>query len=301
MALDITSTCLLDQLFKLILFNNYDSVLPGRTTLLRKLGIFIGLLGLSLASPAKTFARALGYIDKIQQKYVVHSHFIFYGPKAKPSLVSKIMKELDHMWNQPKIVFTSGGKDYPMVFQFSYDLYDHNPEIKENRAFSSFIYSQPSYLSSSGYPSYFTESYLNEHPELNLVSIQKDDPLMDNRSSFVCGGQHGVFVVTDNLGSSTTVAHEYGHSLGLPHVEGAACRGTPSIMCMRGSETEPRFQYNPQAIPGDSSRGGILNPIYRQVTQDDVLAIKIHRIPKRADGSRVIGPHMAKTCSESKI
>jgi hypothetical protein len=107
-------------------------------------------------------------------------------------------------------------------------------------------------------------------------------------------------VISDDLGISTTAAHEYGHGLGLGHLQGSPCLNekAPSIMCPRGSKTAAKFQYNSKMQSG-AENGGTLNPYYRKVTADDIISLRMTRIKPTVRGYKIVGPHLRDVCMKN--
>ena len=78
---------------------------------------------------------------------------------------------------------------------------------------------------------------------------------------------------------STTAAHEYGHSLGLPHptdLNISSARHARHYVS-RGTLVNQEFQNDPIAIAG-GLQGGTLNPKYRKVMQTDIDNLKIDQL-----------------------
>ncbi len=107
----------------------------------------------------------------------------------------------------------------------------------------------------------------------NQVRIEKKLRTGD-RSYYQLSGRRGVFYTSDDLGRSTTAAHEYGHGLGLGHDDTHQPDAkVPGIMFARGTLVDPRFQWNTSATPG--APGGCINPAIRKVRAEDIAKLDV--------------------------
>src|SRR6202034_2350554 len=84
-----------------------------------------------------------------------------------------------------------------------------------------------------------------------------------DRSEMNIGDNSGYFVTTDDIGNSTSSAHEFGHGLGLYHYKQHNLVGTgqPGIMAARGWQVDPEYCYK---------GGTTINPYKRKVLQSDI-------------------------------
>lgn len=89
--------------------------------------------------------------------------------------------------------------------------------------------------------------------------------------------------------SSTTAAHEFGHSIGLDHpaVLDIRVKGVPGIMYPRGTIVDKPFQYNPAAQVGEP--GSTINPDARKVLQQDIDMLQLNKLPFNQRGIAVLG------------
>lgn len=95
--------------------------------------------------------------------------------------------------------------------------------------------------------------------------IQVDD-LGSKSSAFQKSGNAGYFNTQDDLGGSTTPAHEIGHGLGLGHEEGGQTKeDRPDIMTARKTTVHPRW-----SIEGPSNE---IDPNLRQVNQQNITDV----------------------------
>ncbi len=104
----------------------------------------------------------------------------------------------------------------------------------------------------------------------------------------ICGST-GTWMVTDQLGSSTTSAHEFGHALCLVHPYTSDLRGhgAPWMMVPRNSWVDSLYQINPHAKPG--SIEGALNPLTRRVLQTDLDQIDWEDLVFDSNGRAPLG------------
>jgi len=182
---------------------------------------------------------------------LIRSHIVTYGHAADAVLTERIRAEIESMWNEPQTTITRHGRSLLVRFVITAA---YVPAL------------QPE------------EVYYNTDPRNNYFRIEKT--AMGNISSVDGLGSNTGFFLLDNLyEGSTTAAHEYGHTLGLPHPSRIDFRGEghPPIMCPRGTLVDAEFQYNSNAVAGDNQNGGTMHPRFRQVKDADIQALKLHR------------------------
>jgi hypothetical protein len=183
---------------------------------------------------------------------IIHSVFFFYGDAATNELSWKIANDISQHWNEPNASIPVGSNWFHVRFNIE-GIYepDLNPE----------------------------KVWYNDNPRFNFFRIEE---FATGNISFVddIGCNTGYFKLGDLLQTSTTAAHEYGHTLGLVHPTNLDIRGhaTPGIMYPRGTIVDPHFQYEPTAKAGHGPTGGTLNPVHRKVLMSDVEALKLHKL-----------------------
>lgn len=195
-----------------------------------------------------------------QNKIIIHSHIITYGNEANELITERIRSEIETMWNEPLAQVMI--QNAPFLVQFRITA-EEKKDISE------------------------LEVLQNTNPRNNYFRIEK---FVHGNISFVdgLGCNSGYFLLENLYEGSTTAAHEFGHTLGLDHPTFLDIRGqgVPGIMYPRGTLVDPQFQYDPSIPAG--VKGGTMHPMYRRVRQEDVLALKIHKL-RFTDNRAVMG------------
>ena len=205
----------------------------------------------------------MGILEIVEAEGVIklHAKIIIYGDAATEALSKLMVKEVEDCWNAPEATVSLKGKNYLLKFimQGSYAA-DLIPET----------------------------IFENDNPLINYFRIEE---FVHGNISFVdgLGSNTGYFKLENLLNNSTTVAHEFGHTLGLDHPENIDIRGgnIPGIMYPRGTLTDPQFQYDP-TVPAQTV-GGTLNPVHRKVRQQDVDDLQISRLRFNNNNVAVLG------------
>jgi RHS repeat-associated protein len=182
----------------------------------------------------------IAIMDNENQTITVKSTMIFYGDEADMATAEAAACEIQNMWNDANAKVTIDGVEYSVNYEIDYGVVSVD-KAKEM---------------ASG----------NTDASVNFIRIGTNNK--ENRS-FMLGGNSGHWLVSDKLGTSTTAPHEYGHGLGISEHSDGDQRGSgraPDIMSARGTQVDPQFRYNP------NKEGSTMNPIYRQVYQENVQA-----------------------------
>lgn len=173
---------------------------------------------------------------------------LLYGSEASHDIGAQIIEEINSMYNAPAAKTTVLNQEMQVVFDISYELISTS---KAARIAS-----------------------MNNDYRYNFIRIESENQIRRSFMGFGLGDNSGHWLTTDQLGTSTTAAHEFGHCLGLDHPANADFRGSsspPPIMAARGSLVDPQYQWNPLAKAGEY--GGTMNPKYRKVTKEEIELI----------------------------
>jgi len=189
-------------------------------------------------------------LDISHLQLIIHSHIITYGNAATPEITEQMRDEIETMWDEPEVSLEFNGLVFIVIFRITSSS---QPNI------------QP------------IEIYQNTNPGNNYFRVEE---FAHGNISFVdgLGCNSGYFKLENLYKGSTTVAHEYGHSLGLDHPKHLDIRGEgiPGIMYPRGTLVDPPFQYDPAKPAGVT--GGTMHPMYRRVKQQDIKHLKLQRL-----------------------
>jgi hypothetical protein len=192
----------------------------------------------------------MGTVELDNQQLIILSHIITYGNAADNVLTELMREEIETMWNEPKGIFNYDGIAFKVQFKITASF---QPTITD------------------------IDIYQNLDPRNNYFRIEE---FAHTNISFVdgLGCNSGYFKLENLYKGSTTAAHEYGHTIGLPHPDDLDLRGkgVPGIMYPRGTLVDPQYQYDPEIPAG--AKGGTLFPIYRKVLPADINNLKLHRL-----------------------
>ena len=203
-------------------------------------------------------------IDQVQAHINILSSIFLYGDSISEEIRSDMEVEINEMWNAPRALVWVD--DYPFLVVFNVAVFLF-PDLKEE------------------------DVRANKNPRNNYIRIEE---FAYGNISFVdgLGSNTGYFKKENLYKGSTTAAHEYGHTLGLPHPLDLDLRGKgqPGIMFPRGTIVDPRFQYDAKVSAG--SYGGTMHPRYRKVYQEDIDLLQLANKVKRKE--RVLGKFSAR-------
>ena len=183
----------------------------------------------------------------------ITSHIVTYGKLADEAITENIREEIESMWNEPGGVIYFQEQHFRVQFRITAELIKDIAEL---------------------------DVLQNTDSRYNFFRIEK---FVHGNISFVdgLGCNTGYFLMENLYKGSTTAAHEYGHTLGLPHPTHLDIRGegVPGIMYPRGTLVDAQFQYDPKVRAGLT--GGTMHPMYRKVRQEDIEDLKLHRLVYR--------------------
>lgn len=192
---------------------------------------------------------------------LLQAHIYLYGKAANAGLAILVAKNIEEYWNAPQGSLRIRQNMYAVRFQISgYFFPDITPSIV----------------------------YENTDVKNNYFRVEE---FATGNISFVdgLGSNTGYFKLENLLNNSTTAAHEFGHTLGLPHPQYLDIRGqgAPSIMYPRGTLVDAPYQYNP-AVPAGVV-GGTMNPFHRVVTQRDIDDLNLGKLDFDINGKAMVG------------
>ncbi len=188
--------------------------------------------------------------DHHKQLLQIVSNIFIYGNAISEEVRRDMEDEINWMWNEPRALLWLEKKPFLVEFAVKVFLY---PNLQVQDVIS------------------------NNNPRNNYFRIEE---YAHGNISFVdgLGCNTGYFKLENLYRGSTTAAHEYGHTLGLPHPEDIDIRGKgiPGIMYPRGTLVNAEYQYDPTVAAG--VKGGTLYPIHRRVKQSDIDDLKLLKI-----------------------
>jgi hypothetical protein len=198
---------------------------------------------------------------KQEKILAVRSVIILYGEAASDRLAYQVAQDISFHWNEPAASILI--KKEPFSLKFDIEA-KYEPDLSPETV------------------------WYNDDPRMNYFRVE--EYVMGN-ISFVDGLPCNTgYLKLDNLAqTSTTIAHEYGHTLGLEHPSLLDIRGKglPGIMYPRGSLVDSQFQYWPHVAAGEY--GGTMDPVHRKVTLHDISALQLHRLSFNEHRKSIVG------------
>ncbi|MGN6420735.1 MAG: peptidase M10 [Pseudobacter sp.] len=199
-------------------------------------------------------------LDPASSELTISSTIIIYGDAANQALALQMAHDIETIWNEPRA--TVKIQRHPYLLRFKIDGI-FNPNLNPE------------------------DVWYNDNPLLNFFRVEE---YSERDISFVdgLGCNTGYFKLANLQQTSTTSAHEYGHTIGLDHPDNLDIRGRgiPGIMYPRGTLCDPQYQYDPSVAAGE--KGGTLDPQWRKVLVSDVEDLKLEKL-RFKDGKAVVG------------
>ncbi|MFD2519794.1 zinc metalloprotease [Emticicia soli] len=211
---------------------------------------------------------AVAIIKPDAKEIIVSAKLWLYGDFATQELANKIIDEINTQYNQAqgKInIQEANGSTAAYLIKFEIDA----AVFTLDKAFD-LVHNNTDYRN-------------------NFIRIEQQNIVQRSFMGAQLGSNIGHWLISDNLGESTTAAHEFGHSLGLDHPDDCDLRDRelpPPMMAPRGTLVKQRFQWNPTVNAGEF--GGTLKPIYRKVCAEEVQTIFTGKVFS-ADGTLNLG------------
>ncbi len=206
-------------------------------------------------------------VDIDKKELLVQSKFHLYGSKASELLFPFFEYNIKEQWGAKPWVVDYNDAKYILLFQ-----------------------------SEVLYTPLLTEDEVKTNVDLRNVYICVEDYSRLHISSVDGRGSNTGYFLYANLiqKGSTTIAHEYGHMLGLwpltqsghPLDLDQRGKGMPGIMYPRGTWVDPQYQYDPAIEPGQ--KGGTIDPQYRQVNENDIRVL-MGELTRHNEKSAVLG------------
>jgi len=191
---------------------------------------------------------AIANVQPDKNRIEIISRLYLYGSEATEEVGNKIILEINSMYNEPAVYVDVNGQSLKVTFSISFKLLSvHEAMLR---------------------------AAVNFDHKNNFIRIENKNHITRSFMGYGLGDNVGHWLTSDHLGTSTTAAHEFGHSLGLDHPVNLDFRGIdmpPPIMAPRGSLVNPQYQWEPTAKAGEF--GGTMNPKYRKVTAEEVRLI----------------------------
>ncbi len=183
-----------------------------------------------------------------QSKIVtISAKLIFYGNQATDELAQKIAAEIRDMYHEPKAFIMLDQEAYEIRMRIDYEVVSFEEVVQL--------------------------AFKNTNFRYNFIRLEAHNHVTRSFMGFGLGDNVGHWITSDNLGNSTTAAHEFGHALGLDHPQQIDFRGlgNPGIMAPRGTLVDAPLQWNPAVSAGEY--GGTLKPFHRRVQTYEIEAI----------------------------
>ncbi|MFZ4715101.1 MAG: hypothetical protein ACOYL6_15375 [Bacteriovoracaceae bacterium] len=213
---------------------------------------------ISLISP-NLFASALVHKDDANQTLEVIAQMNYSGDLENGlELSNASTQEIARMWNESEATTQIDQKTYQIKFTIGQ------------------TYNEPKLI------------YRKKSCAHNFISIKKNSTPGERSYYRALYSNTGVFYTDDDLGKSSTAAHEFGHGLGLKHDElDQTSTQAPGIMFARGTLVKAQFQWDPDAFA--RAPGGTISPYHRRVRAQDVAHLELEKLSFNDKGFACVG------------
>ena len=161
----------------------------------------------------------------------LYQHLVFYGRQATSALSREISDNITYRFNKEKLTYSMNDRTYDVRLRTTYETVDIDKAID---------------MAST-----------NKNNEVQFIRISN----VQKSSKHSIGANSGWFSTTDDLGNSTTPAHEMAHGLGLYHQDGT--KYPPSIIIPRGTRVAAEWSNDKNPRKG-------VNPSIRRWTNGDI-------------------------------
>ena len=191
--------------------------------------------------------------DEKNKTVKIQSTFLVYGSGAN-KYAGQFASNVSKMWNSAGGTVKVDGKEYKATFQISVKVVSEGTAKEIAKG--------------------------NKDPKLNFVRIETSNDPSNVGKADTKGGSNSFFINTKQLDetSSTTPAHEYGHSLGLNgHTStDKYMSGQPDIMSTKATLVDKEFSTNPPTPAPNGQEGYRLDTQYRKVLQSNLDGVNIN-------------------------
>ena len=206
---------------------------------------------------------AIATLNHNSRELLISAKLYFYGNESSDDLARRIVQEINEMYNQPNVATERDKQHYQVRFEVKYELVYGDALVQL--------------------------AIHNQDFTANFIRLEKQNYTTRSFMGFGLGDNAGHWITSDNLGTSTTAAHEFGHGLGLDHPPYTDLRDlltAPPIMAPRGTWVQPPYQWSPEVAAGEY--GGTLNPSHRKVSAAEVSEV-VENLAFSSSGVAFIG------------
>lgn len=216
----------------------------------------VSILSVAAVFGLSSFAGSRIYFDLDKATAVMTAEMRYFGD-IRPEILEKATQIIAQQW-EGKPTRPGDTEVYPLYLIFK-------GQIRLSTDF------RTSY--SPSIEQAYAEAQANREIAKNFIRVEQNSKTGSSMMSLA--GNVGAFLYDDHLAESVTVAHEFGHSLGLQHFGSVAgMQGFPPIMLERGAAPgDPQYAYDP------SKPFSPVNPIYRRVRQEDLYKLDVNNAP----------------------